>query len=653
MRLKTPFVLVVCLIAALLLPLTVLAQDEGPAFGRDSVFEQEIHDRLAAIDPDAVSVFEQATVDMDAGRFDAAEAGYLEVLELAPDFPDALRRLSYVEAQLGRVDAAMTHAKLAYEIDPSSANAAAVAQILLESGTPRDNTEALRLARDAHVQDPDDPFNAAVLAMAGLANEDTLALQEGASTLLRVAPNDPSGHLFSGILEAEAGHWIKAENELKLARDLGAPAELIDPMLVEGGIAQQAQQARLLRGAGYAVGGWIASMGVLFVLGAILSAATMATVRRLRPGETFQPTPIERVVRAIYRVVIFFASLYYYISIPFLLILTIALAGGLIYLFVSLGRVPIKLLLIVIAGALFTVGAVIRSLFTRRRQGDPGPKLSREDAPALWAMLEDVAARIGTRPVDSVFITPLADIGVSERGSMPARLLGRGERVLVLGMAALPGMTQAAFKAVLAHEYGHFSNRDTAGGNLALHVRMSMHEMAYGLATKGQASWLNPVWLFLNGYLRVFLRITLGASRLQEILADRYAAMAYGARNLKDALEHLVRQTMRFNAQASAEVRAALQQRRQPANLYALPAIEDNHLQLDIEKRVQEELKRPTSAYDSHPAMSDRFALLSALEMSTPHDSDSRPALDVLKDPVGWQEKMSRLLFENVVRQAR
>jgi Zn-dependent protease with chaperone function len=31
-----------------------------------------------------------------------------------------------------------------------------------------------------------------------------------------------------------------------------------------------------------------------------------------------------------------------------------------------------------------------------------------------------------------------------------------------------------AFRAVLAHEYGHFTNRDTAGGEIALRVNRDM-----------------------------------------------------------------------------------------------------------------------------------------------------------------------------------
>src|SRR5205823_1728197 len=132
------------------------------------------------------------------------------------------------------------------------------------------------------------------------------------------------------------------------------------------------------------------------------------------------------------------------------------------------------------------------------------------EAPQLWALAEEVAARVGTRPIDAIYITPVADIAVTERGSLLKKLRGTGQRCLILGLGALNGMGQDQFKAILAHEYGHFSNRDTAGGNLALQVQRSMYQIAHGLAARGQAHQFNPVWLFLNGFNHLYLRITLG-----------------------------------------------------------------------------------------------------------------------------------------------
>ena len=63
--------------------------------------------------------------------------------------------------------------------------------------------------------------------------------------------------------------------------------------------------------------------------------------------------------------------------------------------------------------------------------------------------------------------------------------------------------------------------------------------MAIGLAEGGAASSINPAWWFVRGFHSVFLRISQGASRLQEGLADRWAAFAYGSKSFEELLTAL------------------------------------------------------------------------------------------------------------------
>src|SRR5712691_8522474 len=94
---------------------------------------------------------------MDAGDSAGARAGYQQVLALAPDFPDALRRLSYVLVRLNDNDGAVTAARRAFALDPSGFNQLALSQALLSRNTPADKVEALKQARGAVVLLPNDP----------------------------------------------------------------------------------------------------------------------------------------------------------------------------------------------------------------------------------------------------------------------------------------------------------------------------------------------------------------------------------------------------------------------------------------------------------------------------------------------------------------
>ncbi len=625
-------------------------QQEPP--GRDPAFEQEIHDRLAAINPDAVLIFQGATRAMDAGDLESAKQGFERVLGLAPDFPDALRRLSYVELELNNVETALEYANRAYEVDPSPYNELALARALLFTGDARDAQEGLAHASAAAEALPDDADAGLVLLFAGLVREDFDAIRHASAVLVRVVPDNPLGHYGAGIAAAHDGKWEQAERELLLAQDLGMPAAEIQQML-DAGISAQARQQRWLRRGAYVVGGWLAGLAILFVVGLLLSRLTLAAVRRPQPAAQKRVGLAERFIRAVYRVVIALTSLYFYVSIPFVIVAVVAGTAGLIYFFLVLGRIPLQLTAMLVIGALFTLLAILRSLFARVKDEEPGRPLARDEAPQLWSLAEKVAGRVGTRPVDAIYVTPAPSISVLERGSLLQKLRGKGQRCLVLGLGALPGLTQAQLQGILAHEYGHFSNRDTAGGNLARQVQTSMHRMAYGLAVSGLARWYNPAWLFLSGFNRLFARITRGASRLQEILADRHAALAYGAHNFVEGLRHIVRQSLTFEAMTNEELKQAVEEKRGLQNLYTLPvALLPAPAQVQLERKIDDEMKRPTSPYDSHPAVQERINLLQQLGVAGGAWESQEPAWDLLPDAAQLQAEMTAVVQNNVRQRA-
>lgn len=650
---KACVIFVVCLLASVAMVQMAGAQG-GPEWEppeRDPAFEQEIYDRLAAINPDAVPIFQEATRAMDADDLPAAKRGYERVLELAPEFPDALRRLSYVELRLGNVEAAVQCARQAYAAQDSPYNRMALADALLTTEDPDKKAEALDHAWTAAKALPDDDHANLTLLMAGLANEDVSAIRQASTTLVRVLPDLPEGHFFAGLVAAEDGKWEEAERELLRAKQLGMPAEYVQEAL-DSGIASQARLYRWLRRGAYGVAGWLAGLAALFLVGTVLSRMTLAAVHRVQSAAEFKIGRAERLVRTIYRVVIAITSLYFYVSIPFLILVVVALTAGIFYFFLRVGRIPLRLAAFIGLTALYTLYAIVRSVFTRVKEAEPGRPLPRDEAPGLWALAEEVARRVDTRPIDALYVTPGTEIAVTERGGLFNRLRGAGQRCLILGLGALPGLSQGPFKAILAHEYGHFSNRDTAGGDLALQVQRSIYHMAYRLAVTGQAKWYNPAWLFVNGFNRIFLRVTLGASRLQEILADRYAALAYGVRNFVDGLTHVVRQDLAFNMQVAPEIEEAVEKRRNLHNLYTLPPLTSESLR-ELDEKVTAVMSRPTSPYDSHPAVRDRLELVQPVQRQYLPFEDSvaqvaaRTAQLEVADTGGeWesQEPVSRLL---------
>jgi hypothetical protein len=250
---------------------------------------------------------------------------------------------------------------------------------------------------------------------------------------------------------------------------------------------------------------------------------------------------------------------------------------------------------------------------------------------------------VRTRPIDEIRITPGTELAVYEKGTLRERSADRAKRILIIGVGTLNGFELNAFRAVLAHEYGHFSNRDTAGGDVALRVNDHMMKFAYAMALSGQAVWWNVAFQFLRVYHFIFRRISHGATRLQEVLADRVAASRYGAQAFEEGLTHVIRKSVEFNFLANKEINESASSRRALQNLYELTATAGT----DLEEETKKELNRETSEDDTHPCPNDRFRFTRRIVSQT-EPSISGLVWDLFKDRPAITGEMTALIQQQL-----
>jgi Zn-dependent protease with chaperone function len=629
---------------ALVLLATFLPAASSPRPRSTEEFDARITAELEASSPEAIALWSQANAARDADDHAKAAALYRQVLAFAPDFVHAKRRLAGVELSLGNRKKAITLAREALAADASPENMVALASALSrESGkdkpTPAQKKEALALAAKAATQAPDDFYAQATLAQVSLDNEDEANFKKAADRLLKIAPEQVTTHHIASLRAAMEGDWEAAEASLDRAHELGLPDETYEKM--RGALQQTRPQGpQFLKKIAWAGGLWLGGLLALLGAGAFLSGAVLREAATLPSHASGRAQAGGAGLKKAYAVVLWLSCAYYYVSLPLVALSVVLVGGGIVYAFLAAGRVPVKLVLIIVVLILTTLWSMLKSLFVRVNDDDPGERLDLRRQPRLRALLGDVARRIGTRPVDNVYLTPGTDLAVMERGGMGRQLRGRAERCLILGVGVLEGLKIGPFKAVLGHEYGHFSNRDTAGGGFALAVRRSLITMARALGESGAATWYNPAWLFLNGFYRVFLRISQGASRLQEILADRWAAFTYGSKAFEEGLRHVIEQSVRFDARAGATLQEMAAQ--PVSNLYqhqpATPVSE-----AEVEKAVREVLNRPASPYDSHPSPTERSRWVRALGARGTVQSadDASEAWTLFEDRAAIEEKMT------------
>src|SRR5262249_51770401 len=151
----------------------------------------------------------------------------------------------------------------------------------------------------------------------------------------------------------------------------------------------------------------------------------------------------------------------FYVAIPFLIAGLLATTALLLYGIFLLPRIPIKLIILVVVIGLGCAWAVLKSLFSRAGKGSFGIAKTANDCPRLYQTLAEVATRVDTQPVDEVYLAPGAAIGVHQEGRGPFGLFGVKRRVLTLGLSTLHYLSVSELQSILAHEYAHFSHRDT------------------------------------------------------------------------------------------------------------------------------------------------------------------------------------------------
>ncbi len=588
-----------------------IAHAGGPH--RDAAFEEKITRELQARAPEAVPVFQQAVAASDAGQTLSALDSYSRVLELAPGFSHAERRKCSVLVQLGRRSEALPYCRAALAQEASAPNEAALAAALLsvKGGAPdKDAAEAHALALEATKAEPNEPYAWSVLVQSGFATHDLAAAERGSDRLLRLAPDEPMSNLYGALFAGQKGDVDRAGVLLARARDEGAPEEAAKDVAAAIDEARGPMWLRAAKWLGKAVVAWLAVLVLLLGAGYALSRATLRAVAD-RPTEA-HVRPTERRLRKAYRVVLWCASAYYYASLPLLALVVVAAVVGVIGGILAAGWIAPKLFILVAIFGFGSLVAIAKSLFVRVHDEDPGLALDLAANPKMRAVLDEVAARIGTRPVDRVFVTPFTEVAVFDRGSLGAQLRGSRDRCLILGVGVLDGMRLRAFKSVLAHEYGHFHNEDTAGGGFALGVRRSLFAMTMQLVARRVASGMNPAWWFVRGFWRAFLGISQGASRLQEVLADRWAAFAYGSEAFEEGLRHVIERTVRFDVHMNATLAEVVTQKSALPNLYAFapaaPAPEG-----DVAKAIAAALEKKPTPFDSHPCPDDRLTWVRAL----------------------------------------
>jgi hypothetical protein len=224
---------------------------------------------------------------------------------------------------------------------------------------------------------------------------------------------------------------------------------------------------------------------------------------------------------------------------------------------------------------------------------------------------------------------------VANRGG----IMGFGSRrVMGLGLPLLQALSVEQFRAVLAHEFGHYHAGDVALGPWIHKTRSAIARAIHDL----REGWLRHVF---EWYGRLFLRATQAISRRQEFIADQMAASVIGSQALADGLvRNQLAGVEHFHFMLGEVCNVLFAGFLPPltagfGTFLRSPAVRAR-LSQELDANLSSEETEKADAYASHPTLRERLA---AVGVEAPYTGDvDTPAITLL-DQV---EDLDRILIE-------
>lgn len=305
-------------------------------------------------------------------------------------------------------------------------------------------------------------------------------------------------------------------------------------------------------------------------------------------------------------------------------------------------------------------------------------QIKRSDAPGLFSVIDEVAAEVGTKKPKKIYLSPEVNAYVFYDSSFWSMFLPI-KKNLTIGVGLMNSMTVSEFKAILAHEFGHFSQRSMKVGSYAYNVNKVIYNMlyendSYNLLKQQIAGWHSYVVFFANlatdivGLIQKILKnlykdINIGymaLSREMEFHADEVAASVAGSRPMISGLLRLgiadeaFQATINYyNGKIGDSIKTDNFFLRHRHTLGQL-GVEGEHPVLNGLPLIQkEDLQRYnrsrlviTDQWASHPGILERVIALEASNLPSASD-ETNAAIDLI--PSNLEEQITAIMFAPVV----
>lgn len=314
-------------------------------------------------------------------------------------------------------------------------------------------------------------------------------------------------------------------------------------------------------------------------------------------------------------------------------VLAVAIIGALLFIPYAEWRFANRIHLKVVVLCLGAAGAIVAALIPPKDEFKVGGmRLDREQEPRLFKEVEEIAKAMDQAPPSEVYLVPEVNAWVAEVGGR-----GRSRRIMGLGLPLLAVLDLSQFRAVLAHEFGHYYGGDTKLGPWLYRTRMTIGRMVKRLVARGHSILQVP----FRKYGELFLRITQKVSRLQELKADELAARHAGVRAATESLRTIHSAGAAFDLYWGNEVVPVLESGHVPPILEGFRAfMKEPQVGAYLSRYMDESLQKAQGdLYDSHPSLIQRLEAVEKVKGNAV-EHRSKSALTLIRNVEGLESEM-------------
>ena len=275
-------------------------------------------------------------------------------------------------------------------------------------------------------------------------------------------------------------------------------------------------------------------------------------------------------------------------------------------------------------GAIIAAYACLRGIWVtlfHKPRFELAVELDLRNEDKLRSFITEVCESLQTSMPDSVILHAEPTFFV-QNGKLKVLNSMVNGKVLAIGLPLLSGLSVNELRAVLLHEFAHFTGNDTVYSSVVLPIYVGTKESTDRLLGEMSDDSEN-IFALLTGlimkipmlipyailrlYLKLFRLVDMKLSRIRERRADIIAALTCGSKTFSNALTKVIRISKAFNTLSREQIVDHLKDGKMYVNYYgafrqSLPEIWEWSSRFETEALEEKERR-----FDSHPTLKTRL----------------------------------------------